>query len=141
MKRNFERKLIKIISIWHVINAILTIFVFGMNIKNNGTQLLRSAYPELGDVSSSLVDNIYIVLSTYGLLLILIGILNIYFSKTLKDNEINKKWQIYLIILLLVSLLTMDFISILGYSIMIAIYNSKNKAIRTSDKNNNQVFI
>ena len=91
---------------------------------------MSQAYPELGAGSASLVDNIYVVLSTYGLLMILIGFLNFFFVKNLKDNEISRKWQIWMAVLLVLSVITMDLISILGYSVLVAIYNSKNKSIR-----------
>lgn len=141
MSRKIERILIGVVSLWHFINAVLTILVFGMDMKHNGTELLANAYPSLKSVSSSLVDNVYIVLSTYGLFIMLIGIMNVYLLKFLKDNEINIKWQIWMIVLLMLSVLTMDFISILFYSIIVAIYNSKNKAIRAKEDIENQVLV
>ena len=62
--------------------------------------------------------------------MILIGFLNFFFVKNLKDNEISRKWQIWMAVLLVLSVITMDLISILGYSVLVAIYNSKNKSIR-----------
>ena len=130
MNRKLERNLVIIISIWHFINGLVSIFFYGLDFKRNGEVLLSQAYPELGAGSASLVDNIYVVLSTYGLLMILIGFLNLFFLKTLKDNEINRKWQIWMAVLLVLSVVTMDLLSILGYSVLVAIYKTKNKSIR-----------
>lgn len=130
LNRKFERNLVIVNSIWHFINGLVSIFFFGLDFKRNGEILLSQNYPELGAGSASLVDNIYVVLSTYGLLMILAGILNIIFLRYLKDNEINIKWQIWMVVLLVLSIFTMDMLSILGYSVLIAIYNSKNKSIR-----------
>lgn len=134
MKRNTEKKLVYIVSFWHFLNAVITIFIFGTNLRNNGTAMLSQMYPELGSASSSLVDNVFIVISTYGLVLIIIGILNIYFLKGMEDNKINKQWQIWLLVMLIVSFITMDVISIFLYLITLIIYNSKNKAIRIQNK-------
>ena len=130
MSRKLERNIVKATSIWHFTNGLVSIFFYGLDFKRNGEVLLSQAYPELGAGSASLVDNIYVVLSTYGLLMILIGFLNFFFVKNLKDYEISRKWQIWMAVLLVLSVITMDLISILGYSVLVAIYNSKNKSIR-----------
>lgn len=139
MKRKTEKRLITTAAIWHFINAILTIFVFGMWFRSNGDVAIMQMYPELAGGSSSFVDIIYTVLTTYSVLIILVGIANLYCLKFLKDDEINKKWQAWLIILVILSLLSVDVISSLIYLITIVTYSSKNKAIRIKHETNYQL--
>lgn len=130
MKRNTERKLITAVSIWHFINGLLTIFVFGMWFKNNGDVAINHMYPELAGGSSSFVDILYTVLTSYSIVVILIGVANLYFKKRLKDNEIQYKWQAWLLVMLLLSFFSFDVIGSLLYLITLVTYSSKNKAIR-----------
>lgn len=130
MERKTERKIIIVVSLWHFINAILTIFVFGLWFKNNGDFAIMELYPELAGGSSSFVDILYTVLSSYGIILVLIGIANLYCLRFLKDNEISKKWQLWILVLCLGSFFTIDIISSLFYMIVLVTYTSKNKAIR-----------
>lgn len=134
MKRKTEKRLIIAAAIWHFINGILTIFVFGMWFRNNGDLAMTQMYPELAGGSSSFVDILYTVLSTYSVLIILVGIANLWCLKFMKDNEINKKWQIWMFVLIILSVVSMDVISSLIYLVALVTYTSKNKAIRM--KNN-----
>ncbi|WP_225743851.1 hypothetical protein [Marinilactibacillus sp. Marseille-P9653] len=130
MDRKTERKLIIAASVWHFINAILTIFVFGLWFKNSGDLSITEIYPEMAGGSGSFVDILYTVMTSYGLIIILVGIINIYCLKFMKDNEINKKWQVWMVVMCLASFLTIDVISSLLYMIVLVTYSSKNKAIR-----------
>lgn len=132
MKRNTERKLIITVSLWHFINGILTIFVFGMWFKNNGDIAINQMYPELAGGSSSFVDILYTVLTSYSIIVILVGVANIYFLKRLKDNEIQRKWQGWLLLMLVLSFFSFDVIASLFYLITLVTYSSKNKAIELS---------
>ncbi|MFC6465737.1 hypothetical protein ACFP65_12230 [Marinilactibacillus sp. GCM10026970] len=130
MDRKAERKLIIAASVWHFINAILTIFVFGLWFKNSGDLSITEIYPEMAGGSGSFVDILYTVMTSYGLIIVLVGIVNIYCLKFMKDNQINKKWQAWMMVMCLASFMTIDVISSLLYMIVLVTYSSKNKAIR-----------
>ncbi|MEC6747072.1 hypothetical protein VXN63_00845 [Marinilactibacillus sp. XAAS-LB27] len=130
MDRKAERKLIFAASLWHFINAILTIFVFGLWFKNSGDLSIMEIYPEMAGGSGSFVDILYTVMSSYGLIIVLVGMINIYCLKFMKDNEINKKWQVWMVVMCLASFMTIDVISSLLYMVVLVTYSSKNKAIR-----------
>lgn len=138
MKRNAERKLIVAASVWHFINGILTIFVFGMWFKTNGDIAINEMYPELVGGSSSFVDILYTVLTTYSVIVILVGAANIYCLRYMKDDEINRKWQIWMVLLLVLSFLSVDVIASLFYLFALVSYSSKNKAIRLSHEKERQ---
>lgn len=129
MKRKTERRLITAVSIWHFINGILTITVFGLWFKNNGDTAINQMYPELAGGSSSFVDILYTVLTSYSIVVILIGAGNLYCLKRLKDGEIQRKWQGWLLLMLLASFISFDVIASLLYLITLVTYSSKNKAI------------
>lgn len=139
MKRKTEKRLITAAAIWHFINGILTIFVFGMWFRNNGDLAITQMYPELAGGSSSFVDILYTVLSTYSVFIILIAIANLYFLKFMKDNEINKKWQVWMFGLIVLSVLSMDIISSLIYLFALVTYSSKNKAIKIKNNSDYQL--
>lgn len=130
MERKSERRTLIGVSIWHFINAILTIFVFGMWFKMNGDIAMVEMYPELIGGGSSYVDILYTVMTTYGVAIILVGAINIYCLRYLKNNEINHKWQWWMGIMCLLSILSMDVIAALLYMIALVTYSAKNKAIK-----------
>lgn len=134
MERKAERRTIVVVSVWHFINALLTIFVFGLWFKNNGDFTVNELYPELAGGSSSFVDILYTVMSTYGIAILLIGIANIYCLRYLRDDTINRKWQLWMVVMCLVSLFSMDVISTFLYMIVFVTYISKNKAIRLNNE-------
>jgi uncharacterized membrane protein len=132
VERKTERKLLVTTSIWHFINGLLTIFVFGMWFKTNGDVAINQMYPELVGGSSSFVDILYTVLTSYSIFIILIGLGNIYFKKRLRDNEIQRKWQGWLFVMIIFSFLSFDVIGSLLYLVTFVTYSSKNKAIQLS---------
>lgn len=134
MERKAERRTIVVVSVWHFINALLTIFVFGLWFKNNGDFTVNELYPELAGGSSSFVDILYTVMSTYGIAILLIGIANIHCLRYLRDDTINRKWQLWMVVMCLVSLFSMDVISTFLYMIVFVTYISKNKAIRLNNE-------
>jgi hypothetical protein len=130
MERKSERRTIIGVSIWHFVNALLTIFIFGIWFKNNGDIAMVEMYPELAGGSSSYVDILYTVMTTYGVAIILVGIINLYCLKYIEDNKINRKWQCWMVFMAIASLLSMDVLSTLLYMITLVTYSAKNKAIR-----------
>lgn len=138
MKRKTERSLLVATSLWHFINGVLTIFVFGMWFKTNGDVAINQMYPELAGGSSSFVDILYTVLTSYSIVVILVGIANLYCLKRLKDNEIQRKWQGWLLLMLVLSFLSFDIIASLLYLVTLVTYSSKNKAIKLSKNELNQ---
>ncbi|WP_041556066.1 hypothetical protein [Carnobacterium sp. 17-4] len=130
MKRNIERKLFLIGSIWNIINAFITVFGYSMWVRSEGISHLRTIPTNELEVNGNLVDSLFTVSVTYGLLLFVIGFINFFIIKTIEDGKIQKKIIIWSGILVMFSLITLDVISLLSYLMMFVVYQSKNKAIR-----------
>ncbi|MCM3513286.1 MULTISPECIES: hypothetical protein [Carnobacterium] len=133
MKRNIERKLFLAGSIWNIINAFITVFAYSMWVRSEGISYLRTIPTNVVEVNGNLVDSLFTVSVTYGLLLFVIGFINFFIIKKIEDGKIQKKIILWTGALIFLSLLTLDIISLLCYLIMFVVYQSKNKAIRLAE--------
>ncbi|AEB29017.1 hypothetical protein CAR_c02820 [Carnobacterium sp. 17-4] len=101
-----------------------------MWVRSEGISHLRTIPTNELEVNGNLVDSLFTVSVTYGLLLFVIGFINFFIIKTIEDGKIQKKIIIWSGILVMFSLITLDVISLLSYLMMFVVYQSKNKAIR-----------
>lgn len=127
MSRNLERKLIMILGTWQIIDGLITIFYYGLYKYGWKVSDLSSS----SDVSEVIYSNLFTVTTTFGILLISLGLVNILIShKYLKDNQISQKIGIFLIIQVIFAYMIFDIISVvLGISAAIILL-SKNKSIK-----------
>lgn len=127
MSRNLERKLIMILGTWQIIDGLITIFYYGLYKYGWKVSDLSSS----SDVSEVIYSNLFTVTTTFGILLISLGLVNILIShKYLKDNQISQKIGVFLIIQAIFAYMIFDIISVvLGISAAIILL-SKNKSIK-----------
>lgn len=127
MSRNLERKLIMILGTWQILDGLITIFYYGLYKYGWKVSDLSSS----SDVSEVIYSNLFTVTTTFGILLISLGLVNILIShKYLKDNQISQKIGIFLIIQAIFAYMIFDIISVvLGISAAIILL-SKNKSIK-----------
>lgn len=127
MSRSLERKLIMILGTWQILDGLITIFYYGLYKYGWKVSDLSSS----SDVSEVIYSNLFTVTTTFGILLISLGLVNILIShKYLKDNQISQKIGIFLIIQVIFAYMIFDIISVvLGISAAIILL-SKNKSIK-----------
>jgi len=117
MSRRFERVLIYIASIWQIITGSITAFIYLFNIES-----MVGASPQ----NSMFGMFIFI----YGMYYVSIGIINIILvRKYIKENTIQKKIPVFLIILSVIFLILGDYISLTLLILAAVIGLAKNKTI------------
>ncbi|UUX35389.1 hypothetical protein [Fundicoccus culcitae] len=130
MTRTLERNILRFGAVWNLVNGLITIIGFGSQIRVDGIQGLSDATMANKDLVGSLIDSVFMVVMAYGLLQIAIGVLNFVVVRNMRDNKIQKGFIIWLAILMILSLITMDIIGTLIYVVLFVLYLSRNKAIR-----------
>ena len=128
MNRKLERRLIMVGSIWQIVSGLLTIFVYASFIKSEG---LNSSYNTLAslEAAQSIFGSLYMFSISFGMLFIILGILNFVLAKTLKDDQAEVKKPIWFILLGFASYLVMDLIGSLMFLSAGILTLSKNKSI------------
>ena len=119
LARKAERVLMTIAAAYNVIMASITLFMFTSWFKGQAYDLLE--HNGLLKTDYSAVDNASTVVGIYALLVLIIGIVSFIMSM---------RWVIiWLAIVVVFSLGTMDLIGLALYSITLVIYLARNKAI------------
>lgn len=137
MSRSFERKIIYIASAWQLITGFITLFYYSLYLKKQGVGVEHLPLNEQKGLQL-LFDNLYSFTITYGLLFIVIALLNIIFvKKSLQDNTLQHKLPIYWIILAAAFYFLTDFISLLLCLMAAVIALAKNKPIKIALANKN----
>ena len=128
MNRKLERRLVMVGSIWQIFSGLLTIFVYASYIKNEG---LNSSYNTLAklEAAQSIFGSLYMFSVTFGMLFVILGILNFVLAKTLKDDQAEVKKPIWFILLGFASYLVMDLLSSLMFLSAGILALAKNKSI------------
>ena len=128
MNRKLERRLIMIGSIWQIVSGLLTIFVYASFIKNEG---LHSTYPTIAklEAAQSIFGSLYMFAVTFGMLFVILGILNFVLAKSLKDDQAEVKKPIWFILLGLASYFVMDILGSLMFLSAGLLALAKNKSI------------
>lgn len=128
MNRKLEKNLIMVASLWQIVSGLLTIFVYASLIKNEG---LNTSYNTLAKIEAaqSIFGSLYMFSVSFGMLFVLLGILNLVLAKTLKNDQPEVKKPTWFIFLGILSYLVMDilgaFLFLSGGILAIA----KNKSI------------
>ncbi|UGB33190.1 hypothetical protein [Metabacillus sp. B2-18] len=133
MNRKLERRLILIGAIWQIISGLLTIFLYASYIKSEG---LKASYNSVAKLEAleSVFGSLYMFSVTFGMMFVVLGILNIWLSKTLRDDQIEMKKPIWFILLGLASYFVMDILGSIMFLSAGFLALAKNKSISKLEK-------
>lgn len=138
MKRHLERNLLRLGGTWNLINGLITVLGFSSQLKIDGISYLTNSSIDGLEVSGSLIDSVYMIAVGYGLIQIIIGIVNYIVVRNMKNNQIQKGFIIWLGAIMSVSIVTADIMGTLLYVVLFVLYQSRNKAIRLSKQYHTQ---
>ena len=128
LKRKAERILMIVAAGYNVLMASVTMFMFTNWFKGHAYDLLESA--GLWKTNYSVVDNASTVIGIYALLVLIVGIVSFVIAMRCMAPGTVSRWVIiWLAIAMVFSLGTMDLIGLALYSITLAVYMARNKAI------------
>ena len=131
MKRRIERITLFLAALWNIITATLTIFAYSNWFKNEGITAFEEAN-QVNYISTSLLDSLINIIMVYGLLILTMGIINLFITKQLERERYNKKTFIWLLICLLIQFLSFDVIGVLLYIVTITLYSARNRAYKVA---------
>ncbi|OCA83404.1 hypothetical protein FHY44_06970 [Bacillus sp. D12] len=128
VNRKLERRLVMVGSIWQIVSGLLTIFVYASYIKNEG---LNSDYNTLAklEAAQSIFGSLYMFSVSFGMLFVILGIVNFVMAKLLKDNQLEVKKPIWFILIGVTSYLVMDLLGSLMFLSAGILALAKNKSI------------
>ncbi|MDQ0227861.1 hypothetical protein [Metabacillus niabensis] len=129
MNRKLERRLVLIGSIWQIVSGLLTIFVYASFIKNEG---MHSSYNTLAklEAAQSVFGSLYMFSVSFGMLFVILGILNLVLGKSLKDDKAERRKPIWFILLGLSSYIVMDIIGSFMFLSAGILALAKNKSVK-----------
>ncbi len=115
-------------SIWQIVSGLLTIFVYASFIKNEG---LNSSYNTLAklEAAQSIFGSLYMFSVSFGMLFVILGVINFILAKTLNDHKVEVKKPIWFILLGFASYFVMDLIGAFMFLTAGILALAKNKSI------------
>ncbi|MBS7321565.1 MAG: hypothetical protein KIG55_08260 [Myroides sp.] len=131
MKRRIERITLFLAALWNIITATLTIVGYSNWFKNEGITAFEEAN-QVNYISTSLLDSLINIIMVYGLLILTMGIINLFITKQLERERYNKKTFFWLLICLLIQFLSFDVIGVLLYIVTITLYSARNRAYKVA---------
>lgn len=131
MKRRIECITLFLAALWNIITATLTIVGYSNWFKNEGITAFEEAN-QVNYISTSLLDSLINIIMVYGLLILTMGIINLFITKQLERERYNKKTFIWLLICLLIQFLSFDVIGVLLYIVTITLYSARNRAYKVA---------
>ncbi|OAK67258.1 hypothetical protein [Lederbergia galactosidilytica] len=135
MPNKLEKTLVYIASGWQILDGLITIFIYGPYIREKGVATAQLSAVEKEGLDS-LSGSISSVASIYGILLILLGFITIYLTKTfLKEGIVPKKVPVWFLICGIISYFTMDILSLILYMGAGIIILAKNRSIKLLNNN------
>ncbi|KPG71339.1 hypothetical protein [Enterococcus sp. RIT-PI-f] len=134
MCRKMEQRLVLIMGIWQIIDGLITIIFYGLGNQLNLFGFNSGNVTYLKQLDAT-YGNIFLFVSSFGVVLIGLGLVNILLSKKyIKDDQIHFRMGMYIMIQSLLSYFILDFISlILGMTAGVLLI-AKNKSIRLKKK-------
>lgn len=134
MSNKMEKTLVYIASGWQLLDGLITIFIYGPYIRQKGSHTAELSFVEREGLNS-LLGSIYSVASIFGILLILLGLITIYLTRTyLKKGIVPKKVPIWFLICGIFSYFTIDIISLILYMGAGIIILAKNRSLKIHEK-------
>ncbi|MDM5337409.1 hypothetical protein QUF84_09300 [Fictibacillus enclensis] len=128
MNRKLERKLVVIGSSWQILSGLLTIFAYGSYIKSKGSSIHDTSFAQM-KAMQSLFGSLYSFTVTFGMLFVILGIVNLYLVRSLKDDKVEVKRSIWFLVLGVASYFLMDFIGAVLFLSAGILALAKNKTI------------
>ncbi|MBC1886989.1 hypothetical protein HCA63_01365 [Listeria booriae] len=130
MSRRLERVFIYIAAAWQLLDGLLTIFVYGVFIKKQGLDVAGLSVAQMRAMKA-LFGSIFNFVVIFGVLLILLGLLNIYLArKHWKDGVVGWKLPVWLLVCGIFSYFIMDIPNIFLFMSAGIIGLAKNKGMR-----------
>lgn len=134
MSNKMEKTLVYIASGWQLLDGLITIFIYAPYIKQKGLNAAGLTFVEKEGLNS-LLGSIYSVASIYGILLILLGFITIYITRSyLKEGIVPGKVPFWFLICGIFSYFTMDIISLILYMGAGIIILAKNRSLKIYEK-------
>lgn len=110
MSRKFERVAVFIVGIWQIVVGFITIYLYANRYKQSSLEGMEFSIIQEKAIQS-FESNLYIFTVSLGLLYVLMGVINIYLSRKIIDQSVQRKIPFILIIMGIVSYLLMDIVS------------------------------
>ncbi len=126
MNRKTERIIIRIGGIWNIVNGALTLFLVSPWVKSGLFENLNAQTRGLNYLS----ENLNSFVTTYCLLYIFLGVLNIYLSTRMEDESAFRAIPCWFFLLGLASFMMVDVISAVAYIVASVMSLAKNKAVK-----------
>lgn len=128
MNRKLERKLVVIGASWQILSGLLTIFAYGSYIKSKGSGIHDTSFAQM-KAMQSLFGSLYSFTVTFGMLFVILGIVNLYLVRSLKDDKVEVKRSVWFLVLGVSSYFLMDFIGAVLFLSAGILALAKNKTI------------
>ena len=128
MNRKLERNIILTGSIWQIVSGLLTIFVYASIIKKEGLNASFNTVAKL-EAAQSIFGSLYMFSVSFGLLFVILGILNLVLAKSMKDDKPEVKKPIWFIVLGILSYFVMDILGAFLFLSAGILAIAKNKSI------------
>lgn len=131
MSRKLERRLVWALGIWQLIDGIITIIGFGTYIKLTGAKGGNALNYQNAKALNAIFGSLYTFLVIFGVALIGLGLLSVYFAKwCMQDDKVLKGVVWYLFAVAIAAYFCMDILSV-GLAIVSAVVAlAKNKTIK-----------
>lgn len=130
MNRKRERQLIRIMGIWQILDGLFTIFIYGFYQQNIFPGITAAGDTQVSAINAAF-GNVFMFVCTFGILLIGSGMINLLISKRyVKDDQVNVKIGVYLILQGLASYFILDIISLALAMSAGVILLARNKGIK-----------
>ncbi|MEK5389629.1 hypothetical protein NSQ59_04485 [Margalitia sp. FSL K6-0131] len=127
MNRKLEKRLILVGAIWEIISGLITVLFYATSIKKQGLTVVPNM-----EAMQSIFGSLYMFAVTFGMLFIAIGFINLYLSRQMKNEHVEKKIPIWFIIVGLASYFVMDILGALMFLSAGILALAKNKSVRKS---------
>lgn len=131
MKRKAEKRVLLAAAIWNILNAAMTIFGYSGWFRNEGIDAFKKGN-EYSYLSTSLLDSLIQVVMIYGLIVLVIGVINLFVSRFMENSLIDRRVMIWLGVCTILSFISFDMIGILLYLVTFVLYMARNKALKIS---------
>lgn len=128
MARRVEKGLLIAACGWNVLVASMTLFMYSPWFRKQGYATLEAA----DEISSmSLVNQVLSAVNLYAFAVLLVGVVSFLFAMlAVRPGTVSKAVIGWLVFALIFSLSTGDWIALALYSVTLAVYMARNKAIR-----------
>jgi|GEM_PF-941069 len=129
MSRKLEKGLMKVAGGWEILLGILTIFLYAPYYSKQGIAIDGFSLIEV-EAISAVFGSLYLFIVSFGILFLIVGLINIWLSQKLKEHTVLHKIPVFLIVLGLCSYLVMDIVG--GFVCLSAgvLALAKNKGIK-----------